>query len=86
MRERVRGAVLAISDDTLTVRTMSDEALPVMLTTGTHYSDVLESSLDRVDSGSYIGTATKSKGNELVAHLVLRRPALGHTGLRPAHW
>jgi hypothetical protein len=81
MRERVRGTVVGITGDTLTVRTMAGDEVPVMLTAATHYSEVLKSSLDRVDPGSYIGTATKSLGNELVAlEVVVFPPAMRGVG------
>jgi hypothetical protein len=81
MRDHVRGTVLAISGDTLTVRTMSGAEVPVTLTAGTHYSEVLKSNLDRVDAGSYIGTATKSIGNELVAlEVVVFPPSMRGVG------
>jgi hypothetical protein len=60
----VRGTVAGITRDTLTVRTMSGDVLPVMLTAGTHYSEVLKSNLDQVNPGSYVGAATKSSGDE----------------------
>jgi len=86
MRERVRGTVAEISGDTLTVRTMTGTDVPVALTGSTRYSEVLKSNLDRVDQGSYIGTAAKSIGNELVAlEVVVFPPSLrgmgeGHYG------
>jgi hypothetical protein len=81
MRERVRGTVAAISGDTLTVRTTSGADVPVMLGGGTHYLEVKRSSLDRVDPGSYIGTAAKSIGNELVAlEVVVFPPSMRGAG------
>jgi hypothetical protein len=73
-REHVRGTVVGINGDTLTVRTASGAEVPVTLTPVTHYSEVLASSLDRVDAGTYIGTATKSIGDQLVALEVLVFP------------
>jgi hypothetical protein len=87
MREHVRGTVLAISGDTLTVRTVSGAEVPVTLTASTHYSEVLKSSLDRVDAGSYIGTATKSTGNELVAlEVVVFPPSMRGVGEGHYSW
>jgi hypothetical protein len=81
MRERVRGTVAEISGDTLTVRTMSGTDVPVALTASTRYSEVLKSNLDRVDPGSYIGTAAKSIGNELVAlEVVVFPPSMRGVG------
>jgi hypothetical protein len=81
MHERVRGTVAAISGDTLTVRTMSGVDVPVALTGSTRYAEVLKSNLDRVDPGSYIGTAAKSIGNELVAlEVVVFPPSMRGVG------
>ncbi len=81
MRERVRGTVAAISGDTLTVRTMVGTDVPVTLTGSTRYSEVLKSSLSHVDPGSYIGTAAKSIGNELVAlEVVVFPPSMRGVG------
>lgn len=81
MHERVRGTVAAISGDTLTVRTMNGTDVPVALTAGTHYAEVLKSSLNRVDPGSYIGTAAKSIGNQLVAlEVVVFPPSMRGVG------
>jgi hypothetical protein len=65
--ERVRGTVAAISGDTLTVRTALGQSVPVMLTGQTRYLKVAPSSLNHVDPGAYIGTATKSIGDQLIA-------------------
>ena len=79
--ERVRGTVAAISGDTLTVRTMSGADVPVALTAGTRYAEILKSNLDRVDPGSYIGTAAKSIGNQLVAlEVVVFPPSMRGVG------
>ncbi len=81
MRERVRGTVAVISGNTLTVRTMSGTDVPVALTGSTRYTEVLKSNLDRVDPGSYIGTAAKSIGNELVAlEVVVFPPSMRGVG------
>ena len=73
--ERVRGTVAAVSGDTLTVRTDLGQNVPVMLTDKTHYLKVAPSSLDHVDRGAYIGTATKSIGDQLIASIERRLAA-----------
>ena len=79
--ERVRGTVKAISGDTLTVHTTAGADLSVALTGKTHYLEVAKSSLGHVDPGSYIGTATKSIGDKLVAlEVVVFPPSLKGTG------
>jgi hypothetical protein len=79
--ERVRGTVKAISGDTLTVHTTSGPDVSVALAGRTHYLEVAKSSLAHVDPGSYIGTATKSIGDKLVAlEVVVFPPSLKGTG------
>ncbi len=82
VRERVRGTVTAISGDTLTVHTQSGTDVPVALTGTTHYVEVLKSSLDKIEPGSYIGTAAKSiGGSDLVAlEVVVFPPAMRGAG------
>ena len=79
--ERVRGTVKAISGDTLTVHTTAGADVSVALTGRTHYLEVAKSSLSHVDPGSYIGTATKSVGNMLIAlEVVVFPPSMKGTG------
>jgi hypothetical protein len=65
--ERVRGTVAGVSGDTLSVDTAVGHTVPVTLTDTTRYLKVAPSTLNHVDPGSYIGTATKSIGNKLIA-------------------
>ena len=58
--ERVRGTIAGVSGDTLTVDTAAGQTVPVTLTDSTRYLKVAPSSLNHVDPGAYIGTATKS--------------------------
>jgi hypothetical protein len=79
--ERVRGVIAGVSGDTLTVRPASGPDVKVTLTAHTRYSKVASSSLSHVDPGAYIGTATKSVGQQLVAlEVVVFPPALKGTG------
>ena len=79
--ERVRGTVASVSGDTLTVRMADGHSVPVTLTEGTHYLEVAKSSLSHVAPGSYIGTAAKAIGSQLVAlEVVVFPPALKGTG------
>ena len=75
--ERVRGTVAAVSGDTLTVRTVLGQNVPVTLTGNTRYLKVAPSSLNHVDPGAYIGTATKSIGDQLI---FLDADGAGHFG------
>jgi hypothetical protein len=79
--ERVRGTVSAISAGSLTVHTTAGQDLTLALDPTTKYVEVAPSSLDKVDSGSYIGTAAKSVGGKLIAlEVVVFPPAMKGTG------
>ena len=73
--ERVRGTIDSVSGDTLTVDTAAGQTVPVTLTDRTRYLKVAPSSLNRVDPGAYIGTATKSIGDQLIALEVVIFPS-----------
>jgi hypothetical protein len=72
--ERVRGTVAAVSGDTLSVHTAVGHTVPVTLTGKTRYLKVAPSSLNHVDPGAYIGTATKSISDQLIALEVMVFP------------
>ena len=72
--ERVRGTVKSISDTALVVHTTSGTDETVVLTGTTGYLTVAKSNLDHIDQGGYIGVATKSNGDKLVALGVLLFP------------
>jgi hypothetical protein len=79
--ERVRGTVKAVSGDTLTVHTAAGSDVSVALTGSTHYAEVAKSSLTDIDPGSYIGTATKTIGDKMVAlEVVVFPPSMKGTG------
>jgi hypothetical protein len=79
--ERVRGTIAGVSGDTLTVDTAAGQTVPVTLTDSTRYLKVAPSSLNHVDPGAYIGTATKSIGNQLIAlEVTIFPPSLKGTG------
>jgi hypothetical protein len=65
--EHFRGTIASVSSDTLTVHTKAGQIVPVTLTAGTRYLKVAPSSLNDVARGAYIGTATKSIGDRLIA-------------------
>jgi len=65
--EHFRGTIASVSGDTLTVHTKAGQIVPVTLTDGTRYLKVAPSSLNDVARGAYIGTATKSIGDRLIA-------------------
>jgi hypothetical protein len=72
--EHVRGTVKSISDTELVVHTTSGTDETVYLTGATGYLTVAKSNLDHIDPGGYIGAATKSIGDKLVALGVLVFP------------
>jgi len=85
--ERVRGTLAAVSGDTLTVDTAVGHTVPVTLTDGTRYLKVASSSLNHVDPGAYIGTATKSIGDQLIAlEVTIFPPSLKGTGQGHYAW
>jgi hypothetical protein len=65
VRERLRGT--AVSGDMPTVHAHDAADVPVALAGSARYVKVVKSSPDQVDPSSYIGTATKSARNRLVA-------------------
>lgn len=72
--ERVRGTVKSVSDTVLVVHTTSGSDETVNLTGTTGYLEVTNSNLNRIEKDSYIGVATKSIGDKLVALGVLIFP------------
>jgi hypothetical protein len=72
--ERVRGTVKSISDTALVIHATSGTDETVFLTGTTGYLTVAKSNLDHIDLGGYIGVATKSSGDKLVALGVLVFP------------
>lgn len=77
---RLRGTITAINGDTLTLRTPTGD-IPVMLGSATKYLEVEKSSLGNIGDGSYIGTATKADGPNLVAlEVVVFPPSMKGAG------
>lgn len=83
--EHVRGTIVSASPDTLIVRTASGANVSVSLNGDTHYLQVVRSSLDKIEPGSYIGTATKDTGTTQVALEVMIFPA-AMQGLNAGHF
>ena len=83
--EHVRGTILSVTPETLTVRTSSGASVSLALNGETHYLQVVRSSLDKIEPGSYIGTATKDTGSTLVALEVMIFPA-AMQGLNAGHF
>jgi hypothetical protein len=78
---RLRGTITAINADTLTLKTNSGKTEQVMIGGDTHFLKVEKSSLGMVDKNTYIGTATKTVGSQLIALEVVIFPnAMRGTG------
>jgi hypothetical protein len=78
---RVRGTIASIDAGKITVHTTAGADLPVALTKNTVYLQVVKSDLDKVEPGSYIGTATKTVGtNQVALEVVVFPPAMKGVG------
>jgi hypothetical protein len=84
--ERVRGTVVAVSANVLTVRTATGGDVSIVLRGDTTYLTEARSDLNHIPAGSYIGVAAKNVGTKQVALDVLVFPpsmkgaAEGHFG------
>lgn len=79
--ERVRGTIASATSDSVTVDTHADKPVTVALTGDTSYLKVEKSSLNKVEKGSYIGTATKDIGGTHVAlEVVIFPPSMRGAG------
>ena len=83
--QHIRGTILSVTPETLTVRTTSGASVSLALNADTHYLQVVRSSLDKIEPGSYIGSATKDTGSTLVALEVMIFPA-AMQGLNAGHF
>jgi hypothetical protein len=72
---RIRGTITSVDTDKIVVHTAAGADLPIALGAGTKYLQVVKSSLDKVEKDSYIGTATKTVGSNLIALEVVVFPA-----------
>jgi hypothetical protein len=80
-QERLRGTITSVSAGEILVHTRGGRDVPVLLNGGTGYLQVAKSSLDHIEKGSYIGTATKSIGSALVAlEVVVFPPSMRGAG------
>src|ERR1700739_366048 len=79
--ERVRGTITSATADAVTVDTHADKPVTVSLTGNTKYLKVEKANLNKVEKGSFIGTATKDVGGTQVAlEVVIFPPAMRGTG------
>ena len=70
---RIRGTVAAISSDALTVHTANGD-LSASLKGDTAFVSVVPSDLSHVESGGYVGVASKDAGDKLIALSVIVFP------------
>lgn len=79
--ERVRGVIASAAANSVTVDTEAGKPVSVALTDKTAYLKVEKSSLDKIEKGSFIGTATKDVGGTQVAlEVVIFPPSMRGTG------
>jgi hypothetical protein len=64
---RIRGTISSVDAGKIVVHTTAGDDLTIALNADTKYLGVINSSLDKVEQGSYIGTATKSVGPTQIA-------------------
>jgi hypothetical protein len=79
--ERVRGTITSATADSVTIDTYAHKPVTIALTGNTKYLKVEKSTLNKVEKGSFIGTATKDVGGTQVAlEIVIFPPAMRGTG------
>ena len=79
--ERVRGTIASATADLVIVDTYAHKPVAIDLTGNTKYLKVEKSSLNKIEKGSYIGTATKDVGGTLVAlEVVVFPPSMRGVG------
>jgi hypothetical protein len=79
--QRVRGTIASVTADSVTVNTDADKPVTVPLTGDTAYLKVEKSNLNKIETGSFIGTATKDVGGTQVAlEVVIFPPSMRGTG------
>jgi len=79
--ERVRGTIASATQNFVTVDTYGNKPVTVALTGDTKYLKVEKSNLDKIEKGSFIGTATKDVGGTQVAlEVVVFPPSMRGTG------
>lgn len=79
--QRIRGTVASVGADSLVVHPAIGSDVTVAIGADTKYATVVKSSLSNIEKGSYIGTATKSTGDRLIAlEVVIFPPAMRGVG------
>lgn len=84
---RIRGTISSVGPDRIIVHTTDGTDLTTTLTQDTKYLQVVKSSLDNIEQGSYIGTATKSIGSKQIAlEVSIFPPAMKGAGEGHYEW
>lgn len=83
--QRLRGTITKLDAHSITIQTSGGRKMAVMIDAGTHFLKVEKSSLSKIDKGSYIGTATKTVGSQMIALEVVIFPA-GMRGAGEGHY
>jgi hypothetical protein len=79
--ERVRGIIASAAANSVTVDSYAGKPVSVDLTGKTAYLKVEKSNLNKIEKGSYVGTATKNVGGTQIAlEVVIFPPSLRGTG------
>lgn len=79
--QRVRGVIASTTADSVTVDTAGGTPLTIALNGKTAYLQVEKSSLDKIEKGSFIGTATKNVGGtEIALEVVVFPPSMRGAG------
>lgn len=77
--KRVRGTVESATDTTVTVKTNEGGTQEIQVAPDTAYVDVVNSSLDNVKDGKFIGTATKGENPPKAIEVVIFPPEMNGT-------
>lgn len=84
---RIRGTITSVDSNKIVVHTPAGTDVSVALGNDTKYLEVVKSGLDRIEPGSYIGTATKSVGSKVIAlEVVVFPPAMKGMGEGHHDW
>jgi len=79
--ERVRGTITSATADSVTIDTYADKPVTIALAGNATYLKVKKASLDKIEKGAFIGTATKDVGGTQVAlEVVIFPPSMRGTG------
>ena len=79
--EHVRGTIESATANSVTLDTYANKPITIALTGDTKYLKVEKSNLNKVEKGSFIGTATKDIGGTQVAlEVVIFPPSMRGTG------